>query len=78
MRLGSATTVRNYFEYLEKSWLIFLAYTYDYSVKRQQIAPKKVYAIDTGLVNTVWASILADTRPASENLVYLALRRTSG
>ncbi len=75
MRLGSATTVRNYFEYLEKSWLIFLAYTYDYSVKRQQIAPKKVYAIDTGLVNTVGFQFSPNRGRLLENLVYLALRR---
>ena len=75
LRLGSVNTVKNYLEYLENSWLIFTSNVYDYSVKRQQVAPKKVYAIDTGLVNAVGFSFSPNTGKLLENLVYLALRR---
>jgi uncharacterized protein len=51
--LGSVHTIKNYIEYLENSWLVFTENGYDFSVKRQQIAPKKMYCIDTGLVNAV-------------------------
>lgn len=44
-------------------------------MKRQQVAPKKVYAIDTGLVNAVGFSFSPNTGKLLENLVYLALRR---
>ena len=75
LRLGSVNTVKNYIEYLENSWLIFTSKVYDYSVKRQQVAPKKVYAIDTGLVNAVGFAFSPNTGKLLENLVYLALRR---
>ena len=63
-RLGSVNTIKNYIEYLENSWLIFTLNVYDYSVKRQQIAAKKVYSIDTGLANAIGFSIFLPT-PAS-------------
>jgi uncharacterized protein len=74
-RLGSVNTIKNYIDYLENSWLIFTINLYDYSVKRQQIAPKKVYSIDTGLINTIGFSFSANTGKLLENLVFLALRR---
>jgi predicted AAA+ superfamily ATPase len=75
LRLGSVNTVKNYIEYLENSWLIFTANVYDFSVKRQQVAPKKVYAIDTGLANAVGFAFSPNTGKLLENLVFLALRR---
>ena len=74
-RLGSVNTIKNYIEYLESSWLVFTVNVYDHSVKRQQIAPKKVYAIDTGLANAVGFAFSANTGRLLENLVFLALRR---
>ena len=75
LRLGSVNTVKNYIEYLENSWLLFTLNVYDYSVKRQQIAAKKVYSIDTGLATAVGFSFSANTGKLLENLVFLALRR---
>ncbi len=75
LRLGSVNTIKNYIEYLENSWLIFTVNVYDYSVRRQQIAPKKVYSIDTGLANVVGFFFSPNTGRLLENLVFLALRR---
>ncbi len=75
LRLGSVNTVKNYVEYLEQSWLIFTTNVYDFSVKRQQIAAKKVYGIDTGLVSAVGFSFSPNTGRLLENLAFLALRR---
>jgi predicted AAA+ superfamily ATPase len=75
--LGSVNTIKSYIEYLENSWLIFTVNVYDYSVKRQQIAPKKVYVIDTGLANTVGFTFSPNRGRLLENLVFLALRRQS-
>jgi predicted AAA+ superfamily ATPase len=60
---------------MENSWLLFTLNVYDYSVKRQQIAPKKIYAIDTGLINTIGFGFSPNTGKLLENLVFLALRR---
>lgn len=75
LQLGSVNTVKNYIDYLENSWLLFTMNVYDFSVKRQQVAPKKVYAIDTGLASAVGFSFSANTGRLLENLVFLALRR---
>jgi uncharacterized protein len=75
LRLGSVNTIKNYIEYLENSWLLFTTNVYDFSVKRQQVAPKKAYVIDTGLANAVGFSFSPNTGKLLENLVFLALRR---
>ena len=74
-RLGSVNTIKNYIEYLENSWLIFTLNVYDYSVKRQQIAAKKVFSIDTGLANAIGFSFSPNTGKMMENAAFLALRR---
>ena len=75
LQLGSVNTVKNYVEYLEDSWLLFTLNVHDHSVKRQQIAPKKVYTIDTGLAQAVGYASSPNTGHLLENAVYLALRR---
>jgi hypothetical protein len=75
LQLGSVNTVKNYVEYLENSWLLFTLNVHDHSVKRQQIAPKKVYAVDTGLARAVGYSSSPNTGRLLENAVFLALRR---
>ncbi len=74
-QVGSVNTIKSYIGYMENSWLLFTLNVYDYSVKRQQIAPKKVYSIDTGLANAVGFGFSPNTGKFLENLVYLALRR---
>ena len=74
-RLGSVNTIKNYVSYMENSWLVFTLNLYDYSIKRQQIAPKKIYGIDLGLINAVGFQFSPNTGKLLENLVYLALRR---
>jgi uncharacterized protein len=73
--LGSVNTIKNYFDFLENSWLFFTVNVWDYSVKRQQIAPKKAYCIDTGFLNAIGFAFSPNTGKQLENLVYLALRR---
>jgi uncharacterized protein len=74
-RLGSVNTIKSYIDYMENSWLVLTLNLYDYSVKRQQIAAKKIYAIDTGLSNAVGFGFSPNTGKLLENLVFLALRR---
>lgn len=76
MKLGSVNTVINYIDYLENAWLFFVINKYAFSVKEQQIANKKLYAIDTGLVKTVGFSFTGNTGRFIENIVFLELLRT--
>lgn len=73
--VSSATTILEYFSHLEQSYLLAFIPMFDYSLKKQNINPRKVYAIDTGLVEMSTPSFTKDTGRKLENLVFLALRR---
>lgn len=73
--LGSVNTVKSYVDHLQDSWLLFTTNVFDASLKRQQVAPKKVYAIDTGLARDVGFALSPNAGRMLENLVFLALRR---
>lgn len=75
VKLGSVTTVKEYVDFLESAWLFFVINRYSPSVKKQQIAPKKVYSIDTGLVNAVAFLSSENHGPLLENLAFLELKR---
>ena len=75
LKLGSVNTVTKYISYLENAWLFFTINKYAFSVKEQQIAAKKVYGIDTGLLNAVGFSFSENVGKLMENLVFLHLRR---
>jgi hypothetical protein len=74
--LSSATTVKEYFEYLENSFLLFLTPRYDYSAKKQLYYNKKVYFIDSALARIVGFRPTEDYGRLLENAVYLSLKRT--
>lgn len=75
LKLGSVNTIINYVEYMCTSWLFFVVNRYAFSVKQQQIANKKVYCVDTGLVKSVAFSFSENTGKLLENLVFLTLRK---
>jgi predicted AAA+ superfamily ATPase len=75
--ISSATTILDYFSYLEQSYLLAFVPIFDYSLKKQNINPKKVYAIDTGLVEVTTPRFKSDEGHKLENLVFLALRRNT-
>lgn len=77
LKLGSVNTVKSYIEFLENSWLFFAINKYAYSVKEQQIAPKKIYSIDTGLSKSIGFSFSGNTGRFMENLAYLHLRQNN-
>lgn len=74
-RLGSANTVKNYVDHLENSFLIFTTNKFSYSLKKQFVAPKKVYCIDNGLIEAVAFQFSKNRGKFYENLVFLELRR---
>jgi len=75
LKLGSVNTVKKFISYLENAWLFFTINKYAYSVKEQQIAAKKIYGIDPGMLNSVGFSFSKNTGKLMENLVFLQLRR---
>ena len=73
--LTSATTIREYFEYLENSYLCFLIAKYDPSLKKQIYSPKKVYFIDTAIAKLLGFRTTEDYGRLLENIVFLQLKR---
>jgi predicted AAA+ superfamily ATPase len=74
---GSVNTVISYLDFLEESFLIFKVLKYDYSLKKRQINPRKIYAVDTGLVRVNSYQPDRDLGRLLENIVFLELRRKS-
>jgi len=73
--LGSSTTVKEYFGYLENSFLFFLVPKYDYSLKRQIHSNKKLYVADNALAINLGFSFSKNLGKILENLVFLELKR---
>jgi len=74
-KFKSSHTAKNYVEYLSEASLIFLLDKY--SPKPREIAnsPKKLYVIDTGLINTLSTSASENRGRLMENLVFLQITR---
>lgn len=73
---GSTNIVTEYFSYLESSYLVFFVSKFSYYLRKQIVNPRKVYAIDTGIIKVNSSSFSNDTGRKFENLIYLHLRRS--
>src|SRR3989338_822211 len=69
------STISNWISYLENSFLIFRLERFDFKLKQQFIAPKKVYCIDSGLMNTIGFKFSENRGKVIENEVALELQR---
>ena len=74
IHVASASTILEYFNYLEETYLVQRIPRFAASQKASMSAPKKVYACDTGLVSAIESIDEANLGHKLENLVYLKLR----
>lgn len=72
--VGKAT-LYEYLGYIEDSYLAFPVPLYSESLRKTQTNPRKIYAIDTGLVKAYASSMNANWGHYFENLVFLDLKR---
>lgn len=75
LEIKSVQSVIDYVSYFENAYLVFTVPCFSYSYKKQQVNPKKAYAIDNGLSRNNSASFSRDTGKMLENAVFLGLRR---
>ena len=68
-------TVYDYLEYIEDAYMVFKVPLFNESERKVQSNPKKIYAIDSGLVKAFTFSFSENFGRMFENLVYLDLRR---
>ncbi len=71
----TSDTVEKFSSYLEDVYLIFQLKRFSYKVKEQEKSPRKIYAIDTGLCNSVGFRFSENIGRLAENIVFLALKR---
>lgn len=77
LRVKSVQTVIDYVSYLENAYMVFTLPRFSYSLKQQQVNPRKVYCIDNGFSRVNSVSFSKDTGRLLENLVFVELRKRS-
>ncbi len=71
----SADTVEKFSGYLKDAFILFFLKRFSYKFKEQEKSPRKVYAIDVGLANTIGFRLSQNMGRLAENLVFLELKR---
>lgn len=73
--VGSTNSVADYLNWLEDCYLLFFLDRFSWSSKSIAINPRKVYGIDTGLIQANSLSFSENKGRLFENFVYLFLRQ---
>ncbi len=71
----STDTVKEYLSYAEESYLLYMITKYDPSVRKQLANPRKIYCVDTGLINSISFKFSENRGRLLENLVLMNLMR---
>ena len=71
--VASKHTIQDWIEYMEQAYLLFEIERFSFKLKEAIIAPKKIYAIDTGFINLISAE--KSTGRLMESLVAIELKR---
>lgn len=71
----SKKTLANFLRYAESVFLFFPVEIFSPKVKNKMLYPKKVYCVDTGIINCLTGRFPEGISRLAENVVYLSLRR---
>ena len=71
------SAVSDYMDWFEDAFFLFTVRIFDASLARANVNPKKTYCVDHALVRSVSSGILVNSGHLLENLVFIALRRTT-
>lgn len=74
-RKVAKTTLYEYLAYFEDAYLCFAVPLHESSARKAETAPRKLYAVDPGLVTAFHPETTRNIGQLFENLVYLDLRR---
>jgi len=75
LKFRSVHTVQNYVRYLEETYLVFHLDRFSFKQREQIKSPKKVYAVDTGMVNALAFTFSENIGKLMENTVAVELLR---
>lgn len=73
--IKSTASINNYLLYYSQAYLFYYVRKFDFSLKKQVLNPRKVYAIDQGLVNRLGFGFSLNKGRIIENIVFLQLLR---
>ncbi|HNQ82560.1 MAG TPA: ATP-binding protein [Bacteroidales bacterium] len=73
--LKNATTVKNYLDYIQDTYLLFAVNKFDYSARKQLHNARKIYFIDNALIRKLGFMFSEDKGRMLENLVFIELQR---
>jgi predicted AAA+ superfamily ATPase len=71
----SLSSVERFSYHMQDTYLLFFISKFSYSLKEQEVNPKKVYAVDLGLRNVVGFKFSEDLGKLYENAVFLKLMK---
>ena len=71
------SAVADYVAWFEDAFFLFTVRVFDASLARANANPKKIYCIDHALARSVGSGILVNAGHLLENLVFMALRRST-
>lgn len=75
LNFRSVHTVQNYVRYIEETYLVFSIDRFSFKQKEQMNSPKKIYAIDTGMINAIAFRSSENSGRLMENVVAVELLR---
>jgi uncharacterized protein len=73
--LKNATTVKNYLDFLQDTYLLFAVNKFDFSARKQLQNARKIYFIDNALIRKLGFIFSEDKGRFLENMVFVELRR---
>lgn len=73
LEFSATSKVKKYVDYLIEAYLFYTIPKFDYSIKKQIVNDKKVYAADTGMINATGFAFTKNTGQVIENAVFLEL-----
>lgn len=73
--LANSITVKEYISYLSNSYLLFEVPRFDFSVRKQLAAPKKIYSIDQGMYRLAGLHFSENKGSILENTIFIELKR---
>lgn len=75
LKFRSVHTVQNYVRYLEDTYLVFHLDRFSFKQREQIKSPKKMYAVDTGMINALAFTFSENIGKLMENTVAVELLR---
>lgn len=73
--LANSITVKEYISYLNNSFLFFELQKFEFSIKKQLNAPKKIYIIDPAFSQVIGFNFSTNRGRLLENIVFIELKR---